>query len=96
MSSVDAGRPGEMMRVHTREQIGKIVTKAWIDILGTPVIGPADRFFNLGGDSMMAVMMVERVKLELGLEFPLESIFLDDSLDGIVNIFAAESVASKE
>jgi acyl carrier protein len=80
----------------TNERIAEVVTKAWVSVLGEPAIDPADRFFDLGGDSMMAVLMIERSKAELGLPYPLESIFVDDSLSGVINTFISAKPAAEE
>jgi len=47
----------------------------WQDLLGVADIGPDDDFFDLGGDSLIAVRMIERMKKALDVEQTLESLF---------------------
>lgn len=66
-----------------------VVALAWSELLGVGEIRPADGFFDLGGDSLLGIVMIERIEQELGIEFPLEDFFKDDSLAGTVNVCLA-------
>ncbi|MFE3167803.1 amino acid adenylation domain-containing protein [Streptomyces sp. NPDC059224] len=44
------------------------VTTVWEDVLGIGHIGPEDGFFELGGDSLLAVRLVVALRTELGLD----------------------------
>ncbi|MFJ7261260.1 SDR family NAD(P)-dependent oxidoreductase [Streptomyces globosus] len=50
------------------------VAELWSDILGLDVRS-GDDFFELGGDSLAAVQMVERVRVELGAELAISELF---------------------
>jgi acyl transferase domain-containing protein len=50
------------------------VAELWSDILGMDV-SSEDDFFELGGDSLAAVQMVERVRVELGAELAISELF---------------------
>src|SRR5580698_7565386 len=45
------------------------------DVLGAGLVGIDDDFFALGGHSLMAFSLVNRVRATLGFELGLESIF---------------------
>ncbi|MCI0690193.1 MAG: phosphopantetheine-binding protein [Sporichthyaceae bacterium] len=60
------------------------VARAWCEILDVPAVEPDDDFFALGGDSMSAIRLVSQVESELGVVFPLESLFRDGSFKEIV------------
>ncbi|WP_416970840.1 type I polyketide synthase [Streptomyces sp. 4F14] len=45
--------------------------EVWRDLLGTPATGEGDDFFALGGDSLMAVHFVSRVRERTGVALPL-------------------------
>jgi acyl carrier protein len=64
-------------------EITRTVTAAWSDLLGVPG-SPEDDFFALGGDSMLALTLMERIESELGIEFPLEVLFVEGTLGALV------------
>jgi len=69
--------------------VQNIVSTVWAELLGVAEIGATDRFFDLGGDSMLGIMMIERIEEELGIKFPVEALFVDDSLANIINMCVA-------
>jgi amino acid adenylation domain-containing protein len=61
----------------------------WADLLQRPSIGVHDSFFDLGGHSLLAVMLVARVRKQMGADLPLTRVLqkptialLAASLDG--------------
>jgi myxalamid-type nonribosomal peptide synthetase MxaA len=77
-------------------QTESIVYAIWADVLQEEEIGPEDNFFGLGGDSLMSMIVIFRVKDELNVELPAGSIYqsptlrefsqiIDDSLDALTN-----------
>jgi acyl carrier protein len=77
-------------------QTESIVYAIWADVLQEEEIGPEDNFFGLGGDSLMSMIVIFRVKNELNVELPPGSIYqsptlrkfsllIDASLDALEN-----------
>ena len=60
------------------------VTRAWYAALELPPTSESPDFFDAGGTSVTAVRMMGQVESELGIEFPLESLFLEGRLDALV------------
>jgi acyl carrier protein len=51
------------------------VGRAWEAVLGRSNLGPADDFFDLGGDSLRAVQVVNRLRGDLGRDIPMRLLF---------------------
>lgn len=51
------------------------VARIWEDVLGVHSIGVHDRFFDLGGHSMLALALVIETERRLGRRLPVESLF---------------------
>ena len=47
----------------------------WADLLKVPAVGVDDDFFDLGGHSLMAIMMVSRIRDSFGVDLPLRNLF---------------------
>jgi acyl carrier protein len=60
-----------------------VVTAAWCAVLNTDEYHPDDDFFALGGNSLLAVSLVERIERELQVSFPLDALFLDGTLAAV-------------
>jgi amino acid adenylation domain-containing protein len=55
----------------------------WKDLLKVENIGIDDNFFNLGGHSLKAMKMIERIYSELGIELTLRTIYSLPTIRGI-------------
>ncbi|MBS1164039.1 MAG: non ribosomal peptide synthetase [Proteobacteria bacterium] len=51
------------------------VLAEWRDVLGATGVGPDDDFFELGGDSLLAVRLVARLRRRLGQEIAIADLF---------------------
>jgi amino acid adenylation domain-containing protein len=51
------------------------VAEIWSDVLGTGPVGLASDFFELGGQSLLAMRMIARVRRRFGLPVPARAIF---------------------
>jgi FkbH-like protein len=47
----------------------------WRDLLETGSVSPSDNFFDIGGHSLLAVMLILRVKETFGVELPVEDVY---------------------
>ena len=58
-----------------RTPLEKVLAEIWAEVLGLEQVGAHDNFFNLGGDSILATLVVSRVRRALQLELSLVSFF---------------------
>ena len=58
-----------------RTELERQLVALWAEILGTSLIGVDDDFFGLGGNSLVAVQLMSRVRSRLGARLPMRSLF---------------------
>ncbi|HSD46627.1 MAG TPA: KR domain-containing protein, partial [Pyrinomonadaceae bacterium] len=51
------------------------ITAVWQQVLGFEQIGVEDNFFDLGGDSLVAIQVASRLKEALNMEFPVAKLY---------------------
>jgi amino acid adenylation domain len=77
-----------------RDDLQARLTLIWRDMLGIHDFGVRDSFFDIGGHSLMAVIMIERISEELGLRVSLRSFYEDPSIEGISRMASGQSHVS--
>ena len=60
--------------------IEKRLVDLWQELLGLEGIGVTDHFFHLGGHSLTATILVNRVRREFDVEFPLTRVFVKPTI----------------
>ncbi len=80
----DGGRAGAGSR--PADELELMLTSIWCSALGTSEVNPDDDFFDLGGHSLMAVELFDRIANELGVEVPLASIFEAPTVRGLADL----------
>ncbi|MGK5628011.1 acyl carrier protein [Streptomyces sp. URMC 123] len=72
---------------HQPGPVRAVVTQEWIEALGLPPgrepRGDED-FFEAGGNSMQAIVMLDRIGDRLGVDPSVEALYLDGTLDALV------------
>jgi hypothetical protein len=66
------------------DEVSRVVLDAWCSVLDLPDAAAGRDFFGAGGTSFAAVTMMERVEAVLGIEFPLETLFMEGDLDAVL------------
>lgn len=64
-------------RTNTEQTLAKI----WADVLNLERVGINENFFDLGGDSFLAMRLVERVQQQFEQELPLSNLFLAPTVE---------------
>lgn len=60
---------------HPPSPLENEIIAVWEDVLGTVPVSPADDFFALGGDSLLALRMIAELRQRLDREIPLRAVF---------------------
>lgn len=62
------------------------VASVWSAVLGLESIDPESNFFDLGGDSLLAVQLRARLRDQLGVQVPLRTIFENPTLSSLQRV----------
>jgi amino acid adenylation domain-containing protein len=79
----DTVRPVGGATVPPRDMLEGLLANLWEVLLGRRGIGVHDRFFEIGGHSLLAARLVDAIERELGLALPLTALFEDDTIDAL-------------
>ncbi|MCH5644318.1 amino acid adenylation domain-containing protein [Gordonia sp. ABSL49_1] len=71
-----------------------VIARAFADVLGVAEVSATASFFALGGNSLSAVRIVERLRRELGTELDLAALFADPTVRGLAEHLTAETEAA--
>jgi thioesterase domain-containing protein len=80
--SGDGGRGGADPAVMER------LARLCAELLELPSVGPDDGFFDLGGNSLLALRLANRVRVELGADIPMGRIFEAATVRGLAGLLA--------
>lgn len=63
--------------------VSAAIAEVWCDVLGVPAVGPEDDFLALGGDSLIAVRIANRLRDRLGCDVPASALFQEATVAGL-------------
>jgi len=61
--------------VPPRNEVEATLAALWAEVLGVDRVGVQDDFFDLGGNSLVAVQLIAQVRKELGVKLPMQTLF---------------------
>ncbi|MEX0828135.1 MAG: amino acid adenylation domain-containing protein [Haliea sp.] len=71
--SIDEAEAVENVAPETKTE--KALAAIWCDILQRPEVSAVESFFNLGGHSLMAVRLFDRIRRNFGADLPISTLF---------------------
>jgi phthiocerol/phenolphthiocerol synthesis type-I polyketide synthase E len=78
-----AGGHGRRAADDGRTPVQALVAQSWDDVLGTDGVGLDDDFFDLGGNSLVAIQLIAQVRQEFGVRLPMRTLFDSPTVAGI-------------
>lgn len=77
--------------VAPRDKTEKELSKIWSDLLDIDRIGVFDNFFEMGGHSLKATILISRINKSLDVKLSLTEIFQNPTIAGIAQIIKSNS-----
>lgn len=74
-------------------ELERAVAAVWEELFGIQHVGAADNFFEMGGNSLLAIQLVSRLRKELEIELPLNTLFESPTVAGLAT--AIESIQAR-
>ncbi|MFC0106253.1 amino acid adenylation domain-containing protein [Kibdelosporangium aridum] len=70
-------------KVLPRDQVEQTLAEIWGAVLGLDEIGVHDNFFDLGGDSILSIRVVSRIRSALGADLTPRALFTTPTIEGL-------------
>jgi len=71
-------------------EIEQVILNVWQEILGIDQLGIQDNFFDLGGNSLVGLKVISRLKKELNLEIPLVALFEGPTVSALARVVSKD------
>ncbi|HET6762465.1 MAG TPA: amino acid adenylation domain-containing protein, partial [Longimicrobiaceae bacterium] len=75
--------------VPPRTRAEQVMAGVWAEILGRAEVGATDDFFELGGNSFLAVRLMSRIQKQFGQRLPLAALIGAGTVEGMARLLAA-------
>ncbi|HEX5748907.1 MAG TPA: non-ribosomal peptide synthase/polyketide synthase [Archangium sp.] len=87
-------RQGSRASVPPRDDLERELASVWEEVLGVAPVGVTDSFFELGGQSLLAVRLVAKLRERLGRTVPLAALFEGPTIEELAVRLRAGTLAS--
>jgi acyl transferase domain-containing protein/acyl carrier protein len=78
------------------DELEQLVTTIWRELLGVERINAADNFFDLGGNSLLAIQLIAQLRKTFGLDLPMSSLFEAPTVAGLATQIAESRLKEQE
>jgi len=102
IASVGVSKSGQNARVMPQEyvapagEIEEAIALVWRDVFGIEQIGRDDDFFNIGGNSLVAIQVVSRLRKELDVDLPMSGLFEHPTISSLAATVLAMRYEAEE
>ena len=81
--------------VPPRSGLESLLAEIWSAALGVPSVGARDHFFELGGQSLLAVRTMNEIRRRTGRDLPLSALFEAPTVEQLAALIAREEAAER-
>jgi thioesterase domain-containing protein/acyl carrier protein len=74
-----------------RDTLELQLTQIWQDVLNVHSVGVRDNFFDLGGHSLVAITLMERIQQKFGKNLPLATLFQGATIEHLASILRQQT-----
>jgi acyl transferase domain-containing protein/acyl carrier protein len=92
----DPGPPAPLAAGATGPELERAIARIWGRVLRVDHIGPDDSFFDLGGNSVIALRLISELKRELGLVLPVAALFESPTVASLAQRLAGDGGAAED
>jgi acyl transferase domain-containing protein/acyl carrier protein len=78
------------------DELEQVVTGIWRELFGIERIGLTDNFFDLGGNSLLAIQLMAQLRKTFGLDLPLSNLFESPTVTGLATRIAESRLKEQE
>ncbi|HEY2724811.1 MAG TPA: amino acid adenylation domain-containing protein [Pseudonocardiaceae bacterium] len=89
----DAG--AEAGYVAPRTPTERVVAQVWAEVLGVARVGAQDSFFDLGGDSILSIRVISRLRTALGVEVSARALFSHPTVAGLAGVIGPDTARTE-
>ena len=82
--------------VAPRNETEQIIADMWQELFGIKEVGIHDNFFDLEGNSLLAIQLVSRLRDTFQVELPLEKLFEEPTVAGLATLIAEDQPEQEE
>jgi amino acid adenylation domain-containing protein len=77
--------------VAPRTPIELKLAEIWTEVLNLERVSIHDNFFDVGGNSLLSVRLLERIRKQFGCELPLSTLFLNPTIENLATSLSTET-----
>ncbi len=88
LARLETARPEPAGRVPPRDHTEAALAEVWQELLGQDTVGVTDDFFELGGQSLLAVRLMARIRSRFGRDLPLASLVSAPTIERLARLLA--------
>ncbi|MBD1900681.1 amino acid adenylation domain-containing protein [Trichocoleus sp. DQ-A3] len=76
--------------IEPRNPTESVLAKIWVKVLNIERVSIYDNFFDLGGNSLLSITLMEQIRKQFERELPLSTLFLNPTIEGLARALSPE------